>query len=59
MNGATDSGEIEYPGEGFTLRWNPDGLEIHVTEYHAEVLTVPWSTLLELARKAKGQASVE
>jgi hypothetical protein len=46
------SGEVAYPNEGFILQWNADGLEIKVTDYHAEVLKLPWKTVLDMAKQA-------
>jgi hypothetical protein len=48
------SGEVAYPNEGFILRWNADELQIKVTDYHAEVLKLPWNTVLDMERKARG-----
>jgi hypothetical protein len=45
------SGTIDYP-EGYRLRWNRDGIELTVTEYHATKLRLDWGTILGLARGA-------
>ena len=49
---AEASGQIHYCKEGFTLHWNPRGLEIEVTDYHAGVLTLPWDQVLALVRSS-------
>jgi hypothetical protein len=48
------SGTIEFPREGFCVRYGRAGLEVQVTEYHPEVLTLPWHMVLELASRATG-----
>jgi hypothetical protein len=51
-NATPPSGRIDYVAEGFSVHWDRDGLEIHVTEYHPKPLRLPWDVLLELSRKA-------
>ncbi len=46
------SGTIQYPAEGFSIRWSRRGLEVQATDYHATRLRLSWSALLELASRA-------
>ena len=48
-----DSGQLEYPREGFVIRWDPRGLTIEVVDYHSEVLHLSWEMLQDLARRAR------
>jgi hypothetical protein len=48
---STTEGEIDF-NEGFRLRWSIEGLQIAATDYHAEVLVLPWEQLFDLADRA-------
>ncbi len=49
------SNTLDFPREGYELRWDADGLLVRATDYHAGELKLPWKLLLELARKAEAQ----
>ena len=46
------TGLVEFGPEGFTVSWDERELRIQVNDYHTEVLHLPWSAVLDLARKA-------
>jgi len=52
QNKSGKSGRKDYPSQGFTVHWSEKGLAIEVTDYHPEVLRLPWDTLREFAEKA-------
>jgi DNA-binding response OmpR family regulator len=47
-------GQIDYPTEGFELRWDAEALHIQVTDYEAGTLSITWDDILSLARIARG-----
>ena len=53
-----ESGKIEYPTQGYVLRWGERGVEIETTEYHATRLQITWEELCALAKRTgwKGEA---
>ena len=42
----------EFPREGFTLRLEPDGIELSVDDYHPQPLKLSWVLLDQLRREA-------
>ena len=45
------TGSIDLPREGYFIKWDPDGLQIEVTDYHAEKLNLSWVDILMLAEQ--------
>jgi hypothetical protein len=46
------SGRAQFPSQGYSLRWDEDGLHIQATDYHSGELTLDWKYLRALARAA-------
>lgn len=51
MTDSGNGGSIDY-NAGFRLRWDPEGLKIVTTDYHAAELSLSWDMLFDLAKKA-------
>jgi hypothetical protein len=45
------SGSKEYPSEGYLVKWDGEGLEIEVIDYHAGTLRLGWKEVMALAGK--------
>jgi DNA-binding response OmpR family regulator len=51
------SGHLEYPAEGYSLRWDGRGLQVRATDHHAGTLRLRWEDLMALAKIARGERS--
>lgn len=45
------TGSIDLPREGYCIKWDEVGLQIEVTDYHAEKLNLSWMDILMLAEQ--------
>lgn len=52
-------GSVEFPKEGYLVKWSPTGLQIEVTDYHAGTLKLSWKRIVELSEKALPKKSVQ
>ena len=56
MSDSNHSGRLDYPNDGFVVSWDEHGVRVQVTDYHADVLHLPWETVLDLAQRARPSA---
>jgi hypothetical protein len=65
MTDSNNSGYIIYSREGYSVKWDENGLKIEANDYHAGCLQLSWDRVLDLAKRASeyksdnGRQSVE
>ena len=45
------TGSMDFPTEGYCVKWDQSGLQIEATDYHAGTLNLPWAYIMKLAEQ--------